>query len=440
MKGYYVKIGLLTIILSLFFMPIFQKTIGLFKEPQLYGHFHKEERPKLNPKAWFDGSFQDRYDTYIRDNIGFNAFFIRVFNQVNFSLYKTTNTKDVAIGKNKYLYSINNYEQYFGIDTLRSDLLEWRAIQLERIAKRLKQEDIDLILVLAPSKAGFLPDYFPDDFTTKNKDKSSYKTFVNRLKDRDVNCLDLSGWFIENREDFKYNIFSNTGVHWSQYGIYLVADSLLRYSEEVLDYNVAKIHLDSVVVSTKLRGQDDDIERSMNLIFDIKDIEMPYPILSFETSSDGQEPEFLIIGDSYYWDFYTLDIPEKSFNNAEFWYYFNEVHEEGYGLNKIKDVDKEAFTQEFSKKDIIVILSNDANFYYLTRIISEIYEGYFPNQIDEEYYEAEFENRVDNMIMNIKKTPEWYDNLKQQAIDQNLSLDEVLRSNAIYVINTESND
>lgn len=430
------------ILLALFFiilvLPEFQNLTNVFPQKQLSGYFQNSNKPELDSKTWLNGEYQKSYDTYFNDNIGFRSFFVRVFNQVNYSFYKETSTNDVIVGEDKYLYSINNIEQYYGLDTIRKDILIWRAIQLERITDSLKAMGIDLILVIAPSKSGYIPEYIPKGFDLKNMvNKSNYKIFTDNLKDKRVDLLDLTKWFQANKERTKYNLFSNTGIHWSQYGVCQSADTILKYSQSLKNRNMPRLVYDTILLSNKLQGQDEDIETSMNLLLNIKDIPMPYPKISFDISLVTTKTKFLCIGDSYFWDFFTLDILKNGFGGGEFWYYFNEVHSMAYAKNKVKDVDKSKFLDEFKRNDIILLLANDANLYYLTRVISEIYEKMFPGKIDKEFEYAEREKKIDEIEEDIIKTPEWLESIKKQAKERRQDLNILIRDNARYVYETQ---
>lgn len=430
------------IILAVFFiilvLPEFQNLTNVFPQKLLSGYFQKSNKPVLVVKTWLNGEYQKNYDTYINDNIGFKGFFIRVFNQVNYSLYKETSTKDVIVGGNKYLYSINNIEQHYGLDTIRKDILIWRAIQLERITDSLKAMGIELITVIVPSKSGYKPEYIPKDFDLNTMvERSNYKIFTENIKEKRVEFIDLTKWFQANKSSAKYNLFSNTGIHWSQYGVCLSADTILKYSQRLKNRNMPKLVYDTIITSKKLQGQDEDIENSMNLLLDIADIPMPYPRIHFDNSLVNNKTKFLCIGDSYFWDFFTLDILKNGFGGGEFWYYFNEVHSHAYAWHKVKDVDKTKFLDEFKKNDIILLLANDANLYYLTRVISEIYEGLFPNRIDKEFEYAEREKKIDDIVENIMKTPEWLESIRNQAKEKKQDLNVLIRDNARFVYETQ---
>ena len=108
-----------------------------------------------------------------------------------------------------------------------------------------------------------------------------------------------------------------------------------------------------------------------------------------------------------------------------------------YAKNKVKDVDKSKFLDEFKKNDIILLLANDANLYYLTRVISEIYNGIFPGRIDKEFEYAEREKKIDEIVEDIIKTPEWLESIKNQAKERRQDLNILIRDNARYVYETQ---
>ena len=47
------------------------------------------------------------------------------------------------------------------------------------------------------------------------------------------------------------------------------------------------------------------------------------------------------------------------------------------------------------------------------------------------------EKQIQGVINHIKSVPEWFESVKQQAVERGIDLDEMLRLNAIYAIETD---
>ena len=100
----------------LLILPAIQQYTGFIPEKPLKGAIAKPEVPVLSLKTWFDVSFQESYDDYLEQGIGFRPTLIRINNQIAFSLFDTALANSVIIGKDNYLFELNYIKAYEGID------------------------------------------------------------------------------------------------------------------------------------------------------------------------------------------------------------------------------------------------------------------------------------------------------------------------------------
>src|SRR5690554_7205128 len=74
-------------IVILLTLPMLQQTTGFFEPEPLKGDFVVLEKPTLTSENWWSGEFQEEYEGYMNQNIGFRPFFVRTYNQMQFSLF-----------------------------------------------------------------------------------------------------------------------------------------------------------------------------------------------------------------------------------------------------------------------------------------------------------------------------------------------------------------
>ncbi|MCF8299042.1 MAG: hypothetical protein K9J13_15950, partial [Saprospiraceae bacterium] len=84
MKSEKNKNTLFLIIILLLILPFFQEQTSFFKIKELKGSFEKDSLPELNIKDYYSGKFQENFNNYLEENIGFRPFFIRVNNQIDY--------------------------------------------------------------------------------------------------------------------------------------------------------------------------------------------------------------------------------------------------------------------------------------------------------------------------------------------------------------------
>jgi hypothetical protein len=90
-------------------IPALQMVTGLVHERKLYGAYYEQEWPEFKVKEWLDFTYQPKLHRYLEQNYGFRASFIRLYNQIDFSLYKKNNASGVVYGKEGYLYEDGLY-------------------------------------------------------------------------------------------------------------------------------------------------------------------------------------------------------------------------------------------------------------------------------------------------------------------------------------------
>lgn len=210
------------------------------------------------------------------------------------------------------------------------------------------------------------------------RNKTNYEAFRNNLIKQKINLIDFNQWFRDNKTKIhkEHKLYSKTGIHWSKYGEYLVQDSLLKYYAQLTNQQFPIIQLEKIEESDSLRDTDNDVWQGMNLLFNIPDFEMSYPIYRYKNEGYNTN-KVLTISDSYYWGIFNSGFSRDCLANGEFWYYFQErfpLHFEQQALVMECDIKK-----ELEKNKIVTIICTDANlFKFGFGFIDTVYELYKP--------------------------------------------------------------
>ena len=141
-----------------------------------------------------------------------------------------------------------------------------------------------------------------------------------------------------------------------------VVPALCRAIDAVLPIPLASgsWHVDSLRTPKKPEGTDDDIERAMNLLFDLPDFQMAYPVAHWKPSP--APPRVLLIGDSYAWTPVNRGILRNGWR-GEFWFYNQTAHgPEVQAKGMTVEARLNATGPDFlADQDAILLLSTDAN-------------------------------------------------------------------------------
>jgi len=348
---------LLFILGSLFVFHFTQYQFSWIKLKPLDGYYVDSQKNSFSWKGWFNGSFQETEDKYLTEHFGFRTFFVRLNHQWRFSLFNKAKTAWVTVGKENYLYEENYIKAWFGTDFIGQDSIKQRMLKLKHIQDALDNLEKKIIVVLAPGKGSFYPEYIPESYLTEKK-TTNIEVYRHYIEKWGINCIDFNQYFIDNKEISPYPLYPQYGIHWSYYAMCLAADSIVSYIENMINIEMPHIYWDNIMISQPKNG-DDDIARAMNLLFAPRSFEMAYPEIHFESNPNKTKPSIIVIADSYYWSIYDIGWSSKLFSNSHFWYYNKDIYPNCFDAPfTTDDID---LLEEILNHDIIIILSTDAN-------------------------------------------------------------------------------
>jgi hypothetical protein len=351
-----IPIILLTVLLLLFIVHFTQYQFSWKYVKPLNCYYLDTQKSKFSWKDWFSGAFQETKDNYLNDHFGFRNFFIRLNHQLRFSLFNKAKTAWVTVGKENYLYEFNYIKAFYGTDFIGNDSIEKRMHKLKLLQDTLNHLGKTLIVVLAPGKGAFYPEYIPEESHQKRSitNLEIYRQYIKKLK---INTLDFHRYFIDNKKQSPYPLYPQYGIHWSIYASCLAANSIVRYIEKLRHITIPHIYWEKIVMSAP-RYRDRDIADALNLFFSPKTFEMAYPELQFESDSGKTKPSLLVIADSFYGTIFDLGL-DSIYSNHHWWYYNKEIYPESYS-NYLTTNDINPH-EEMLNYDIILMLSTDAD-------------------------------------------------------------------------------
>ena len=425
-------IVLFIIILLLLTTPFFQGLFNFVEMAPLKGAISQPEQKKLTVNNWFSGEYQLKEEDYLNDAFGFRSFFVRVNNQLAFSLFNNAKANGVIVGKKNYLYEINYIKAYYGTDYIGQDSIEQRIDILKFIQDTLAKLNKDILLVFAAGKGSYCPEYFPDKFKTE-KGTTNYEKYVELAGNAGLKYIDFNQYFLDHKIDSKHPLYPQYGIHWSKYGMCLVADSMIRYIEDLRHIQMPHLYWDGVELDQP-RGTDYDIADGMNIKFKLKSFDMAYPQVKFESDSGKVKPSVMVISDSYYWGIFDLGM-SNVFSNNQFWFYNKKIYPESFKSDLLaSDVN---LHQAIADHDVIILMATEATLPSLGWGFIERAYDMFTNPDYKEIDRDEFQEKVRRLRNKIKSSEEWMKSIEIKANKKNISVDSMITLDAIWVIKNE---
>ncbi len=341
-------------------VPALQKKFPFITSAGLKGWYKTAEIPTFSWAAWFSGEFQPNFEKGLESNIGLHAAFVRVNNQINYSFFNFATAKNVFVGKEGYLFEEGYINAYLGVYRADSNAVKLKIAKAEFVHRELEKRGKHLLILLAPGKASFYPEYIPFKYYPQKKKTSHYDLYSKYLKSSELNYIDYNGYFMKLKGKTPYPLYPKQGTHWSIYGATLAMDSLLKYIKYNFHYKIPQIKIKEIEQPDGWRDSDYDIGAGMNLMFPMKIDKLAYPKIEYKYDTNYYLPSVIAVGDSYYWTFTGLGLNTNAFKEQQFWYY-NKI---GYGIGEFK-VDRSKTANEIVKKDLIIIIQTEAYYHDL---------------------------------------------------------------------------
>lgn len=347
--------------IALLFLPMIQHKFRFFEETPLEGSYVLSEKVPLNQTNWFSGKYQEGQELYITEHTGFRPGWVRLYNQWNYSLFDKVSVKGVVVGKEDYLNEVQYIHTYYGEDFIGEEKVAKLTKQWKQIQDTLERKGVSLVVILAPGKGSFYPEFIPEQNRKDQRGPTNYAAFKKQFQKQEVSCIDMHSWFESMKKTANYPLFSKTGVHWTAYGQFLAVDSMTKFVSKIGGREIPHFVLDGITLSNTTQLNDDDIEKGMNLLRDIPDKQLAYPKFHVNRKAKPGDPKVLVIGDSFYWGLFNANVSGSLFNNSDFWYYNNQVYPASYTTETL--VKDQEFDRELRKNKVVFLLITDANLY-----------------------------------------------------------------------------
>ncbi len=403
-----------------------QKKTHIIHSKGLEGFVPKDSVPLFSENGWMDGTFQSAYSNHINNDLGFRSDLVRLYNQLDFSLFGIPHANKIVVGKGNYLIAQQYIEASLGYDFAGKAAIGRSVKLMKALQDKLEQTaKVHFLVLFVPDKGTFYPEIIPQRYLKKKQPLTNYAYYVEQCRARGVNFIDYNAWFLAMKENSKYILYPKTGIHWSTYGSTLAADSLMKYLRSKFGLNIPRLSVDSISMSSRAKFEDDDIGRTLNLIRPLSYPPLAYPAFHFIADTTKPRPRALFVGDSFYWQLYYPGFIANIFSNSEFWYYNKDVYPETF--NAPKSTSQLNYLKDVLSQDLVVLIQTNAAYGNVGYgFVEQAWEGLNSGS-----------DRVKEFENNIRNSPEWLDKVKQKAKDNKVSLDEQIHRDAVYMVDQE---
>ena len=433
MKKFSLYTVLFVLIMVTLCLPLVQHVTGLFNMKPLEGFTAPVEPVKLNVKSFRDGTYQAYAQRYLQQHFGFRNLYIRSYNQLMYSCFRQTTNNNIVMGENGEFY-LKQYtdvytgkklrETYGSEDSARA-AMRHNVEETCRMIDSLRRFGTDVIVVLAPSKPLIYPEYLPKEIRQAHCPFSIQEEYAELYAQAGVEHIDFVPLFRRLKQESPYPVYTRFGTHWSYATMPFVADTILQKIAAVKHYPMPHVVDVDSNFSYRYKGSDRELEGQLNLLFPLPHDRLPMPTYNLQAGSEFRKPNLLVVGDSYFTQLNNTDFI-KAFNRVDYWKYNDEAISSVPERNgTVPYVNRyEIITQA----DVILLVFTDMHAYdYLFGFLRTV-ERTLADGPDHNPQEA-----IRMIVETIKASPEWYENVRKQAEEKHISLEQCLRDNAQWV-------
>ena len=381
-----------------------------------------------------DHSFQDRSEAYLQQHYGFREPLTRLHNQYLWDFYGITFAKErawVFVSDDGWFYESGYVKEFYegtswdhaGDSLGMAQLLEAEAKRLRQTQQILESLGIHLFVVLEPGKEQIYPEHVPAN-TRYNHEKviSAYDFYRKRFVELGVPFVDVTQWFKQMKDECDYPLFPQTGTHWSNLAAMHVADSLVRFMEQLGDMNLKNLKIGEKYVKTK--EPDDDLERLLNLMRPLKKAPNYYAKTEAVDDPTAIRPRLITIGDSFYWNILNHTPFKELFSTFPFWYYFSTSYFDGPDA-KVADID---VLDKVMSSDFVMLTFSTPQQY-------DLGSGFTKRFLLEWCYDDdEAKAAKQATISAIRSNPDWMQGIESRAEQLQQPLDTVLVDEMEYFV------
>ncbi|MFZ4521605.1 MAG: alginate O-acetyltransferase AlgX-related protein [Bacteroidales bacterium] len=420
----FLKFTLLFLILATMTLSAIQYHFDIVAETPLQGFFPQVERPDLKYftwTRWFSQDFQEVYATRLNEYTGLRNTLIRIHNQYDYSFFGQTHAQGFLEGRNRYLYEEDYIREYNGDYFIGKKSIDQKLSRLKNVRDSLAYYHIPLILVFESGKASIFPEYIPSRFHPKNRKQSNYDYFTERATQIGLPFLDINPFFLKIKDTCRYPLFPRYGMHWSMYGVHLVADTIARYVAGASGVKMPEFKVHHLHLSGNSLGSDYDIGKMLNLVFPLRSTPGAYPVVSFNAIPDGKMPA-MVIADSYYIQLIET-YGKKMFGLQDYYYYNSSLYPHQNDFPPVR-ADKSNFREKLLNHKVLLVMVSEINLHCaFWGFADEAFRAFHPEILDCK------QDSIENVI---RSERDWFRFMVMKSKELHRPIDEIIRENAQY--------
>jgi hypothetical protein len=376
MKGETFKKGLFFFLFAVLSLPFVQHCTDIVLSKKLGGDYDLASDVKFSKQGWWDGSYQEQKDKYVKDNVGFRPDFVRACRQIDFTFFRKTGGK--VVGKDSYLFIDEYINAFRGKDFMGYDSIKKVVLKMRYVQDKFEEENKTFLLTVAGSKPEYFPEVLPDWPGNKKIGPTNREVFRKYCTEFNVNFIDFNDYLWEVKKVNKGPLYTRQGLHWSRYGATFAVDSVIRYIERERKIDLPNPDFSKLEYTTTCRDDvDNDLGVTLNLAIPIKE-NFVYAVTTVPRTATTTSISTIYVGDSFFWIMQSDSMAHVN-HKYEFWHYFNDIFiEKEDRINHCISHISEGYDwrKKLDSTDCVMILYTPLNLKRVGVFVDSVYKYY----------------------------------------------------------------
>jgi len=351
-------------------LPLFQMVTHFPPDYPLTGVETSATRPAASLSAWWDGTLQTEFDSWLNQRIGLRGLLVRTANQINYTLFRELPQRkgtQVLLGQNGFLYEKVYVDAYNQEGERPDDELRHVSMSTRRLQDRLAKDGIAFLLVIAPSKAEIYPEFLPDSADVEGRPdrQTHYERMIGILKEDGVNLVDAHDLFLQWKEEPGTPLlYTKGGTHWNQYGAARIISRMTEKLKDLTGKDIPVMQVVGAVTNRTIVDSDNDLAELVNL-WSGRPLAGPqiHPVM--ETTPGTHLPDLLFVGDSFVFTLTNQMDGEDLYRKRDTYYYYNRHYFYPVAPNLPLDKRQLDLLKELQGRDAVIV---EVGEYWLPRI------------------------------------------------------------------------
>lgn len=320
--------------------------------------------PEFTMGSFYNGSFQKQFEDSFSHGFSGYRTYMRIFNELRFQAFGEAG--DTVVMKDGSVIFESYIDEYLGLSNqyaCSDEYLEQLTGQLKRISDLAQARGKELLVYVTPNKAEFFADRIPDKYWKMKRyydeeERSVYKLIAG-MEENGIAYVD--GAALLKSQEYDFDLFPQTGIHWTQEAALQVFDEILN-SLESKGFTLKHVTTDSREVESVPRSnsmnKDDDVWQLMN-IFSTKETTYSYPVVKEQIPQKYDLPAIFAQGGSFSYNineaFANYDIAK----DINFLFYNQSLYNYEQTMQPVRDLHDPVIQQKVCESDIILLEVNE---------------------------------------------------------------------------------